>query len=134
MSITCICLLYVVICYMSVICYISVICLVLGTSSGSIGSVWISIWDVKLQAGGVVRVRLYVIYAHLCNHILLQSGGGTSGTVLYTVRGVRGLGIRMLTLDTTSLYAEDRGLQVPMALKHGNIVGTQCCDTLSRAS
>ena len=41
MSITCICLLYVVICYMSVICYISVICLVLGTSSGSIGSVWI---------------------------------------------------------------------------------------------
>ena len=41
MSITCICLLYVVICYMSVIRYISVICLVLGTSSGSIGSVWI---------------------------------------------------------------------------------------------
>ncbi len=33
MSITCICLLYVVICcYMSVICYISVICLVLGPS------------------------------------------------------------------------------------------------------
>jgi hypothetical protein len=30
---------------------------------------------------------------------------------MYTVRGVRGLGIRMLTLDTTSLYAEDRGLQ-----------------------
>ena len=38
---------------MSVICYMSVICLVLG---------------------GVVRVRLYIIYAHLCNHILLQSG------------------------------------------------------------
>ena len=32
MSITCMCLLYVVICYMSVICYISVICLVLGPS------------------------------------------------------------------------------------------------------
>ena len=26
--------------------------------------------------------------AHLCNHILLQSGGGTWGTTLYTVRGV----------------------------------------------
>ena len=26
--------------------------------------------------------------AYLCNHILLQSGGGTWGTVLYTVRGV----------------------------------------------
>jgi hypothetical protein len=38
MSVICICLLYVVICYMSFICYMSVICLVLG---------------------GVVRVRLY---------------------------------------------------------------------------
>jgi hypothetical protein len=26
--------------------------------------------------------------AHLCNHILLQSGGGTWGTDLCTVRGV----------------------------------------------
>jgi hypothetical protein len=26
--------------------------------------------------------------AHSCNHILLQSGGGTWGTGLYTVRGV----------------------------------------------
>jgi hypothetical protein len=26
--------------------------------------------------------------SHLCNHILLQSGGGTWGTPLYTVRGV----------------------------------------------
>jgi hypothetical protein len=33
---------------------------------------------------------------------------------------VRGLGIRMLTLDTkTSLYVEDRGFQVPMDLEHG---------------
>ena len=75
--------------------------------------------------------------AHLCNHvILLESGGGTYGTVLYTVRGVRGLGIRMLTFDTkTSLYIEDRGLQIPMTLEtHDKIVGTQFCDTLSRAS
>jgi hypothetical protein len=37
---------------------------------------------------------------------------------LTTVRGVRGLGIRMLTVDTkTSLYTEDRGLQVPMKNK-----------------
>ena len=26
--------------------------------------------------------------AHLCNHILLESGGGTWGTALYTGRGV----------------------------------------------
>jgi hypothetical protein len=25
---------------------------------------------------------------HLCNHILLQSGGGTWGTSLHTVRGL----------------------------------------------
>jgi hypothetical protein len=36
----------------------------------------------------------------------------------------------MSTLDAqTSLYAEDKGIQVPMPLEHGNIVGTQCCDT-----
>jgi hypothetical protein len=45
------------------------------------------------------------------------------------------MGIRMLTLDTeTSLYAEDRGLPVPMSLDHDKIVGTQFCDTLSRFS
>ncbi len=39
------------------------------------------------------------------------------------------LGVGMSTLAAqTSLYAEDRGIQVPMALEHGNIVGTQCCD------
>ena len=27
-----------------------------------------------LVLGGVVRVSLYIIYAHLCNHISLQSG------------------------------------------------------------
>jgi hypothetical protein len=62
MSMTCICLLYVVICYMSV-CFVS-------------------------SLGGVVRVRLYIIYAHLCNHIRLSSGGGTWDTALYPVRGV----------------------------------------------
>ncbi len=29
-----------------------------------------------------------IFNAHLCNHILLQSGGGTWDTSLYTVRGV----------------------------------------------
>ena len=38
----------------------------------------------------------------------------------------------MLTLDTTSLYAEDRGLQVPMTLEHDKIVGTRFCDTVPR--
>jgi hypothetical protein len=49
--------------------------------------------------------------AHLCNHILLQSGGGTWGTALHTVRGV---GSRSRDVDAwtqTSLYAEDRGPQ-----------------------
>jgi hypothetical protein len=41
------------------------------------------------------------------------------------------MGIRMLTLDTkTSLYAEDRGLHVPMPLEHDKIGGTQFCDQL----
>jgi hypothetical protein len=47
--------------------------------------------------------------AHLCNHILLQSGGGTWGTALHTVKGV-GSGSRDVDAWTrTSLYAEDRG-------------------------
>jgi hypothetical protein len=48
--------------------------------------------------------------AHLCNHILLQSGGGTWGTTLHTVRGV-GSGSRDVDAGRKrSLYAEDRGL------------------------
>jgi hypothetical protein len=85
MSITCICLLYVVICYMSVICYVSVMCLVLASSCYMYMSVmcWYMLYVcdmlyvcyvICLVLGGVVRVRLYIIYAHLCNHILLQSG------------------------------------------------------------
>jgi hypothetical protein len=57
----CTCLLYVVMCYMSVIC---------------------------LVLGGVVGLGYILSNAHLCNHMLLQSGGGTWGTALYTVRGV----------------------------------------------
>jgi hypothetical protein len=63
------------------------------------------------------------------------------GTVLYTVRGVGRLGIRMLTLDTkTSLHTEDRGLQVPMVLEHDyiphtyKIVETRFCDALFHPS
>ena len=60
--------------------------------------------------------------------------GGTWGTVLYTVRGA-GSGSRDVDAwRANALYAEGRGLQVPIGLDHGNIVGTQCCDTLSRAS
>ncbi len=56
--------------------------------------------------------------AHLCNHILLQSGGGTWGTALQPVRGV-GSGSRDVDDWTqTTLYAEDRGPQVPMTLEH----------------
>ena len=49
--------------------------------------------------------------------ILLQSGGGTWGTALYTVRGV-GSGSRDVDAwRANGLYAEDGGLQVPMTLE-----------------
>ena len=55
------------------------------------------------------------------------------GAQLCTLLEVWVLGVVMSTHDVqTSLYAEDRGLQVPMTLEHDNIVGTQCSDTLSR--
>ena len=47
--------------------------------------------------------------AHLCNHILLQSGGGTWDTVLYALLEVWVLGVGMskrLCTPETSLYAE----------------------------
>ena len=79
---------------MSVICDMSGICLVLG---------------------GVVRVRLYVIYAHLCNHILLQKVVVGPGAQLCTLLEGWVLGVGMSTLGAqAALYAEDRGLQVPM--------------------
>ena len=56
------------------------------------------------------------------------------GAQFCTLLEVWVLGVGMSTLGAqTTLYTEDRGLQVPMDLEHGNIVGTQCCDTLSRA-
>ena len=49
-------------------------------------------------------------------------------TVLHTVRGVGDLRIRTLTLDTkTSLYVEDRGLQVVMVLEYDHIPHTYKC-------
>ena len=61
----------------------------------------------------------YMLFiAHLCNHIRLQSGGGTQGTALHTVRGV-GSGSRDVDAWTqTSLYAEGGDPQVPMTLEH----------------
>jgi hypothetical protein len=37
---------------------------------------------------GVVGLGYILSNVNLCNHMLLQSGGGTWGTSLYTVRGV----------------------------------------------
>ncbi len=51
------------------------------------------------------------------------------GTQLCTLLEVWVLEVGMSTLDAqTSLYSEDRGIQVPMPLEHDSIVGTQCCD------
>ena len=75
-------------------------------------------------------MRICVITSYYCKVVV-----GLETQFCTLVRGVRGLGIRMLTLDTkTSLYVEDRGLQVPMVLEDDKIVGTQFCDTLSLAS
>jgi hypothetical protein len=53
----------------------------------------------------LIRICVYII--------LLRTGSGTEDTVLYTTRGVGGLGIRMLTVDTkTTLYSEESGHNV----------------------
>jgi hypothetical protein len=41
-----------------------------------------------LVVGGVVGLGYTLSNVYLCNHMLLQSGGGTWGTALYVVRGV----------------------------------------------
>ena len=56
--------------------------------------------------------------------ILAARWGGTGETALYTVE-VWVLGVGMSTLGTqTALYAEDRGLQGPMALEHGPVTSS----------
>ena len=51
------------------------------------------------------------------------------GAQFCTLLEVWVLGVGMSTfVAQTSLYAEDRGIQVPMVLEHDIIVGTQCCD------
>ena len=71
------------------------------------------------------RVTFFFLYIHT-----LGGKRKNQGTFI-TVRGVRGLGIRTLTFDTkTSLYAEDRGIQVPIPLEDVKIGGTQFCDQL----
>jgi hypothetical protein len=54
----------------------------------------------------------------------LQSGGGTWGTALYSVRGVGSESRDVDVCHTNGLYAEDRGLQVPMSLKHGPVTSS----------
>jgi hypothetical protein len=89
-----------------------------------------------MQTGAVVSpcVRTRFFNTHLCNHvILLQSGGGTEGTVLYTVRGVRGLGIRMLKLVTKTIKEIKRRLiyeyRYDERLKTKNEESTRFTDT-----
>jgi hypothetical protein len=56
--------------------------------------------------------------AHLCNHILLQSGGGTWGTALHTIEGWV-LGVGMSTLGRKRLCTPSIGDPiVPMTLEH----------------
>jgi hypothetical protein len=50
--------------------------------------------------------------------MLLQSGGGTWGTTLYAVTGVGSESRNIEDWTQTSLYAEDRGPQVPVTLEH----------------
>ena len=75
---------------------------------------------------------------NLCMHIIqLRTGGGTWGTVLHTVRGVGGLGIRMLTFDTKTVVHRGSGAPStdPTYIPHTHkIVGTQFCVPLSHPS
>ena len=91
----------------------------------------ISIWDAKLQAGGVVRVRLYVIYAHLCNHILLQKWSGGPGAQLCTPLEVWALGVGVSTLGAQTACTPRIGgskyrLAWSMATLWGLNVATHC--------
>ena len=63
--------------------------------------------------------------AHLCNHhTSYKVVGDLLVTALYTVRNV-GSGSRDVDAwHANGLYAEDRGLQVPMALKHGPVTSS----------
>ncbi len=63
--------------------------------------------DTANWGGRGLGYMLFIV--HLCNHILLQSGGGTWGTALYTVRGVGSESRDVDARTQTSLYAEDRG-------------------------
>jgi len=70
-------------------------------------------------------MRICVITSYYCKVVV------GLGTHLCTLLEVWVLGVGMSMLDAqTSLYVEDRGLQVPMALEHGKIGGTQFCDQL----
>jgi hypothetical protein len=72
--------------------------------------------------------------AHLCITYYCKVVVGP-GAHLCTLLELWVLGVGMSTFGAqTALYAVYRGFQVPMVLEHGNIVGTQCCDTLSHAS
>ncbi len=75
-----------------------------------------------------------IFNVHWCNHILLQSVGGTWDTTLYTVRGV-GSGSR----DVDAWHANGsvhRGSGAPSTDGPGSWqhCGTQCSDTLSHDS
>ena len=98
-----ICLLHVYVCYMLlyVICLLYVIyllCLVLGPSCYMYMSViccymlyfcdMLYVCYMSSARGGSRGIGYMLFNAYLCNHILLQSGGGTWDTGLYTVRGV----------------------------------------------
>jgi hypothetical protein len=60
--------------------------------------------------------------AHLCNHILLQSGGGTWAQLCTLLRGVGSESRDVDAWAQTSLYAEDRGPCLgPMTLEHSPV-------------
>jgi hypothetical protein len=79
-----------------------------------------------------------VFNAHLCNHVKLQSGGGTWATTLYTVRGVVSGSRDVDSCHTNGLYTEDRRFcLVPVTLEHCNIWGLNVathCPTSHRTS
>ena len=78
----------------------------------------------------------YMLFnAYLCNQPYYCKVVVGPGAQFCTLLEVWVLRVGMSTLGRKRLCTPRIGdSQVPMTLEHGNIVGTKCCDTLTRTS
>ncbi len=85
---------------MSVKCYVSVMCLVLVASCICM-SVLCCYMVVRIRGG--VRISLYIIYVHLCNHYTIYKVVVGLGAHICTLLEVWVLGVGMSTLGTQTV-------------------------------